>query len=164
MIGCSQPAVALHIYREGRPCPLYKPKSIQILHKPRVRLRPDYTGLAGMTHRPSRCPWDLPNLVCNICPLPFGKAWRDKSIQKHQITTDAITRPSESTIIEWSAVSCILPYTRIISLQITTIQSSGQLLTSQGRKEIRIAKDHPRHLVRPFPTWRPLAELVVLHS
>ena len=56
--------------------------------------------------------------------------------------------------------SCILPHAGIVFLQVSSIKSPWKTLSLHRLHHIRIPEDNLDNLVRSFPTWRPLAELI----
>ena len=58
--------------------------------------------------------------------------------------------------------SSILPHVGIVFLQVSSIKSPRKMLSLHHLHHIRIPEDNFDDLVRSFPTWRPLAELVIL--
>ena len=58
--------------------------------------------------------------------------------------------------------SSILPHAGIVFLQVSSIKSPWKTLSLLRLHHIRIPEDNLDNLVRSFPTWRPLAELVAL--
>ena len=62
-----------------------------------------------------------------------------------------------------SSSSSILPNTWVIFLQVSFIKSPWKMFSLHCLHHIRISEDNIDDLVRSFPTWRPLAELVTLY-
>lgn len=73
---------------------------------------------------------------------------------KNNAKGDTAYRPSSS--------SSVLPHTGIVFLQVSSIKSPWKTFFLQHLRHIRIAEDNIDDLVRSFPIWRPLTELVTL--
>jgi hypothetical protein len=84
-------------------------------------------------------------------PLRFGEAERTKS-------TDAGLNQLDVTT---SVLLGILPYTRVILLQGTTVQRLVQVFTLQCLQYVGVTSYYLCDLVRTFLAWRPFLELSV---
>ena len=58
--------------------------------------------------------------------------------------------------------SSVLPHTGIVFLQVSPIKSPWKTLSLHRLHHIRIPEDNLDDLVRSFPTWRPLAQVIAL--
>ena len=73
---------------------------------------------------------------------------------KNNAKGDTLYRPSSS--------SSVLPHAGVIFLQVSSIKSPWKSFSLHRLHHIRISEDNLDNLVWPFPTWRPLAELIAL--
>ena len=67
-----------------------------------------------------------------------------------------------NTLYRPSSFSSVLPHAAVVFLQVSSIKSPWKTFSLHRLHHIRIAEDNLDDLVRSFPTWRPLAELVAL--